>query len=243
VIAFAALTGPVPKLGVIAVALLAAGVMLTREDGPRAWAMLGALLLAPALLLADVWHSPQLSIIHRQPLEAAIVGAVVVGALGAVATLIARRPWLIAPLAAATLPFRIPISIGSSTSNLLVPLYFVIAAGCLAWIVPALRRRRPVPAPSRHRAGAGPAIAGPGEDGVRGRSAFAPHRFEQILGGYLVLYALQAIYSADFEKALQNMVFFYVPFALMLARLRDLRWDRELLHVCLRSRRRPRRCC
>ncbi len=36
------------------------------------------------------------------------------------------------------LPFRVPISTGGNTSNLLVPLYFVVAAGALAWLVPAL---------------------------------------------------------------------------------------------------------
>jgi O-antigen ligase len=49
----------------------------------------------------------------------------------------------------------------------------------------------------------------------------------------VVLYALQASYSADFSKALENMVFFYVPFALLFALLREVRWTRELLLMCL----------
>ena len=40
------------------------------------------------------------------------------------------------------LPFRIPIQSGGSTSNLLVPLYLVVAVGALAWIVPVLRDDR-----------------------------------------------------------------------------------------------------
>ena len=49
----------------------------------------------------------------------------------------------------------------------------------------------------------------------------------------VVLYALQATYSADFSKALENMVFFYVPFALLFALLREVRWTRRLLLACL----------
>jgi O-antigen ligase len=226
VIAFATLSGPVPKLGVVAVALLAAGAILTSEERPRAWAMLGALLLAPALLLADIWSSPQLGVIHRHPAPAAVGAAVVLVALGGLAWQIARRPRLLAPLAVLALPFRVPVSVGGHTSNLLVPLYFVIGAACLAWIGPVL---------FGDRAGAGPAFAGPGEEAGRGRAERAPLRFEQILAGVLVLYGIQAIYSVGFAQALQNMVFFYAPFALLLARLRDLEWDRALLMRCLQA--------
>src|SRR5204863_7521602 len=56
---------------------------------------------------------------------------------------------------------------------------------------------------------------------------------ERLLGLYVVLYAVQAVYSPDFEKALQQMVFFYVPFALMFVLLRKLQWDRLLVRRCL----------
>ena len=223
-IAFAALSGPLPKVGVIVVALLAAAVMMAREDTGRAWAMLGALVLAAALLLADIWDSPRLSSVHRDPLEAGLGAAVALLALGALTTAIARRPRLLGPLAALTLPFRIPITVGGHASNLLVPLYFVIGAACLAWALPVV---------FGYRAGAGPPMAGPGQQRSPIRLQHGPLRFEQLLGGYLVLYAIQAIYSVDFVTALQNMVFFYVPFALLLALLRDLDWDRELLIRCL----------
>jgi O-antigen ligase len=64
-------------------------------------------------------------------------------------------------------------------------------------------------------------------------AAHRTHLFEQVLAAFVVLYAVQAVYSPDFEKALQNMVFFYVPFALLLRLLRDLEWDRALLTRCL----------
>ena len=42
-------------------------LLAERGLGPRvrAMAMLGALVLAPVLLLADIWSSPQLNIVHR----------------------------------------------------------------------------------------------------------------------------------------------------------------------------------
>jgi O-Antigen ligase len=127
------------------------------------------------------------------------------------------------------LPFRIPIATGAAnalsqrtTSNLLVPLYFVVAAAALAWIVPTLRA---------HRAASASAEVTP-ERPPR-------HWFEKLLAAYIVLYAVQALYSPDsagssgFEKALQNEVFFYVPFAILLALLRDIEWSRDLLVRCL----------
>lgn len=212
---FGVVSGPLPKLGVIAVALLVAVVLVSRGDRSRALAMLGALILAPVLLLGDIWNSPQLGVIHRHPLIAVLGGALALLAVAAAAVaLAARRRW-IAPLALTALPFRIPISVSGTTYNLLVPLYFVVAAGALAWLVPVLLRRGE---PSRRH---------------------APHRYEQFLALYVVLYAIQAWYAANFgstdgfEAALRNTSFFYVPFALMYALLRDLDWDGRLLRRCL----------
>ncbi len=105
-----------------------------------------------------------------------------------------------------------------------MPLYFVVAAGCLAWIGSTLWQ---------DRAGARPAVAGTGGTSSS-RAAIARTWLERLLAATLVLYALQALYSADFEKALQQMVFFYVPFALLLRLLWELEWDRALLGICLK---------
>src|SRR5271165_965151 len=59
VIALAVLSGPLPKLGVIAVAGFAAVAMIARDPRGRAWGVLGALIISPVLLLASIWHSPQ----------------------------------------------------------------------------------------------------------------------------------------------------------------------------------------
>jgi putative inorganic carbon (hco3(-)) transporter len=226
VTAFAALTGPLPKAGVIVVALLVAVVLLGRTARARAGAMLLALMLAPVLLLADIWHSPQLRTLHHHPLVAVVGVGVAVAVIAAIAVVIARHPTLLAPLAVAAVPFRVPIQAGGTTSNLLVPLYVVVAAGALAFIVPTLladdelitepplpSRRDPerAPPPRRHR---------------------ATRWIERLLALYVVLYGLQSVYSPDFEKALQQMVFFYVPFALMFYLLRSLDWTQRLVRVC-----------
>jgi putative inorganic carbon (HCO3(-)) transporter len=172
------------------------------------------------LLLTDIWNSPQLNIVHRHPLEAVVGAVVVLAALVVAAAILVRRPRLVAPLAVFALPFRVPISTGGAsangTSNLLVPLYFVIAAAALAWIYTALR------APS---------------EPSRSTSARVDDLITwvvRLLALYVVLYAIQSWYSPDFEQALQNVVFFYVPFALLFGLLRGLSWDRRLVQDCLR---------
>jgi len=49
----------------------------------------------------------------------------------------------------------------------------------------------------------------------------------------VVLYALQTLYSPDFSKSLQGVCFFFVPFSLVYALLRDVTWDRRLLTLVL----------
>jgi O-antigen ligase len=168
--------------------------------------------------------------------------------VGALALLVRRHPQSIAVLALAALPFRLPVSTGGSTSNLLIPLYLVVGAGALAYVVPRLRggesamdaaapqddgARSAAPpeaeAQAQEESGASEG-AGPKKWGPR---ALTPRGLEWLLMASVVLYALQAAYSADFSKALENVVFFYVPFALLFALLRELRWTRELVLACL----------
>jgi O-antigen ligase len=297
------------KLGVIAVALLTAMVVLSgpaRARGaglPAAWsgrlwgerlvavsergravALLAVLALTPVLLAIDIWHTTQLHHLRAHPAEAA--GAIVLGlaAVAALAVLVHRSPRAFPVLAVAALPFRLPISTGGSTSNLLIPLYLVVGGASLAYLVPRLTGGRPgvggggpgadgagaapgagvapgagaapgagvapgagaatgrptsgsgAAAASIGSSGAGVAVAAPGgSSGARGWPARAatPRGLEWLLMASVVLYALQAAYSADFSKALENMVFFYVPFALLFALLREVRWTRELLLACL----------
>ena len=99
---------------------------------------------------------------------------------------------------------------GGSTANLLVPLYVVIAAGALAYAVPRLRG-----ASSEVRAaGAGRARVG------AARPASCSTR-------------VQAVYSDDFDRALEHVVFFYVPFALLFVLSRGSRGRRGWRVACL----------
>jgi O-antigen ligase len=238
------------KLGVIAVALLAGLAVLGGPDTPgraavsigrlhitrsaRAAAMLAALLLTPVLLLADIWRTSQVTHLRDHPAEAAaavVLGVVVVGAL---ALLIHSRPRALPLLAVFALPFRLPIATGGGTSNLLIPLYLVIGAGVLAHALPRLRGSG---GSARVAAtvldGGEPPRGDPDGDGSSWRRLLSPRGAEWLLMASVVLYGLQASYSADFSKALENMTFFYVPFALLFALLREVRWTRELLLQCL----------
>jgi O-antigen ligase len=137
----------------------------------------------------------------------ALAAAVIVGLL-----VLAIRRWQDAfPLLAIfALPFRLPISTDGRTVNLLIPLYLVIAAGTLAQLLPRWLNRR-APKAQRRR----------------------PPALEWLLLAAVVLYALQAIYSADHTKAGENIAFFYIPFGLLFVLLRDVRWTRELILRCL----------
>jgi putative inorganic carbon (hco3(-)) transporter len=213
-IAFAALTGPLPKAGVVIVALFAGWALLAGDARGRATAMVGALVLAPILLLADIWHSPQLSVVHRHPLFAVIAGAIALAVVIALGIVLAGRPWLIGPLAVVALPFRIPIQSGGTTSNLLVPLYVVVACGCVAYLVSVYREE-------------GELLESEAAPGA-GRAGWVA----RLLALYVLLYAIQATYSSDFEKAAQQMAFFYVPFSLLFCLLRRLEWTPQRLRVC-----------
>ncbi|MGA2928459.1 MAG: O-antigen ligase family protein, partial [Solirubrobacteraceae bacterium] len=230
----AAVSGALSRLGVVAVACLAAAALVDREPRRRAVAILGALVLAPALLLGSIWRSPQLGVVHRHPLFAFVGALAAVIAVGALAVAIARRPALFAPLMVIALPFRVPIESGGITNNLLVPLYAVVAAGSLALALPALQGRRGA-APRQSEPGAPPARRGVASARPSVASAWRDvRRLQQLLALYLVLYALQATYSPGLGKqALQNVVFFYVPFALMFCVLLRLVWTPQLLRACL----------
>lgn len=256
------------KLGVIAAALLAAFAVLARgprtSERRRAAALLAALVLTPVLLVADVWHTSQLTHLRHHPAEAA--GAILAGAIlvAALALSIHRRPRALPLLAVFALPFRLPIAIGGSTSNLLIPLYLVVGAGALAYAIPRLRSPR-APRARAHACaraciesdplhGGAPDPAHDGMGGPPGAPTTPGSRWsrlasvrglgsaggltsvrglEWLLMAMLVLYALQASYSADFSRALQNAVFFYVPFALLFMLLRDVRWTPRLVLGCL----------
>ncbi len=217
----AALTGPVPKAGVVVVALLATAALLVRPTRLRGLAILGCIVVSPALLLAEIWSTSRVVAIRHHPLEAVVLGLVALVAVIALAVLIRRRPSLFALLAVLTLPFRVSVSAGGTSADLLLPLYFVIGAGALAFAVPAALGR---PSPLE--------VASASEHSL-------VMWLKRLLALVIVIYAVQALYSptvgspSGFEKALQNMVFFYVPFAALFCLLERVEWTPRLLRQCL----------
>src|SRR3954463_8287273 len=118
--------------GMVVAAALAAGAVLGRTVRGRAYAMLGALLLTPVLLVGEIWHSPQLDSVRERTAIAGAAASAGVVLLAALAWLFSRRPGVFGVLALVALPFRVPVQAGGTTTNLLVPLYVVIGAGALA---------------------------------------------------------------------------------------------------------------
>ena len=189
----------------VVAALAAGGALVLPSARARAASALVALVLAPALLLGELWHSSQIVSLRHHP---ALAGAGVVAGLAvvlALAAVLRRRPWLLPLLAVFTLPFRIPFQSGGQTANLLVPLYVVVAGGVVALLWQQLR----------------PAAEAEGKGGWRERERGWT---EIALIGFVLLYALQSLYSGDFEQALKNSAFFYVPFMLLLKLLTSVDW-------------------
>ena len=150
---------------------------------------LGALLLAPQVAP----HG------HR----ALVAGAAVIGlALAAVgAALLVRWPWLLVLGTLACLPRRIPVHLGSTTANLLVPVYGVVVAGVFALLWEELH------GPPRARE-LGP-LALP-------------------LAAFVLWSGSSLLWTQDLHDGAVELLFFHLPFgfvALAVARLEpDRRW-------------------
>ncbi len=201
----------VQGLAAVLAALGAALVLLGREGGRRSAAMVASLVLAAVALGLTAGGAIADGLDGRLPLAAAGLAA---GAVALVALALGMRRWPLAfpVLAVAALPFRVPITLGGGESaSLLVPLYVVIAAGVLARLLTREDREG---------------------DPVRGdaRALLAL----RALAGFIVLYAVQAVYSTDVEPAVKDVAFFYVPFAVLLRLLVDREWDRATVLAALR---------
>jgi O-antigen ligase/polysaccharide polymerase Wzy-like membrane protein len=196
------------KLGILLAAAATVGALLIPRPRLRAFSIAAALVLTAIVLVGHIWNNPQFRSISGDALLFAALLVCALGVVGLLALQFLRRPQLFPLLAVAALPFRIPIEAGGSTSNLLVPLYLVIAAAAGAQIMRELRDR-----PESQPNGS-----------VR--------LLEFAFASFVALYAIQSLYSRDFETALEQMVFFYVPFALLFKLLTGVRWNAELLFRC-----------
>lgn len=119
---------------------------------------------------------------------AAVVAAAIV--LAALAAALALRPALAPPLLLAAAPFRIPVDVGEQEALLLVPLYAVLAAAGLALAYRAVRDRGLPALP--------PVLAIPA-------------------AAFIGLAAVSLLWSVDVRAGSIQLVFFLLPFAVLVA--------------------------
>jgi putative inorganic carbon (HCO3(-)) transporter len=163
-----------------------------RLAGFGAWAV-GVALFLP--LLAPSGHALRLG-------GLAVVGILVAGAF---AVVFRRWPWALAFLALGAAPVRIPVHVGDTSANLLVPLYAVIAGAALA-LAWGLWRDEP-----RSRE------LGPASLPVAALSAW---------------FALSLVWSGDVRQGSITLFFFIFPFGLLAFALARLPWSGRFV-TCL----------
>ena len=193
----------------------AAIALLARDPRLRHGAMAIALIVAPMLVAGDVWDQRRFEDFRDSPESAAAAIAGAAAAVVAGAALFHRFPIAFPVAAFAVLPLRVPVELGGETSNLLIPLYFVIASGVVAAAAPTFLgwARKTPPLARRDR----PAV----------------RRVLMALAATLILYAIQTAYSEDVSNAIETAGFFLVPFAVLAALLLEVRWTSRLLGVVL----------
>ncbi len=132
---------------------------------------------------------------HRGLLAGAAVVGLVLVALGA--AVLVRWPWLLPFVALALVPARIPVSVGDTEANLLLPLYGVVGAAALAlaWELPGEDDRRRELGP----------LAWP-------------------LGLWVAWTGISFAWTRDVREGAIELVFFVLPFGLLAVSLARLRW-------------------
>jgi putative inorganic carbon (HCO3(-)) transporter len=192
--------------GLVLAAGASAAAILLPPGRSRALLMVAAMALFPVLIIGDQWHTAQIVDLRQDDGRIVALLALAAAVIGALAYAFRRRPILMPLAIIFAIPFRVPLEAGGDTANLLVPLYLVIAAA----VVATLLRDWSNPPPGH-----------------------APRPLAWLLAAVVVLYALQALYSEDFSKGLQNVCFFFVPFTIAYRLLREVVWDRPLLKWAL----------
>jgi len=181
--------------GPLACAGLAALYLAPRRDariaGLVAWALGG---LGLTLYLAPHAHRPLLA-------AGALVG---VGFAAVLAVLFLRVPWLVAVAALAVAPFRIPVHVGSTDANLLLPFYGVVLAAALAlgWQL----------------------VRGDGRARELGRLA-------RPLAAFVLWTGLSLVWTQDLRQGAIGLLFFTLPFGLLAVSLARLRAQRRWLRI------------
>ena len=196
--------------GVVLAALAAAGAFLLPSQRARAFSALLALVLAPVLLVGR-------DLGHRAVPASARAALDRVAAAGAGLVLLVGARGRVHPPAGPAPPVR---------------------GGCAALPDPG-GHGRPVGQPARaalrgggrRRAGVRLAAAAPPAGGGRRRPA-APRRSSWRCSRPWCCTRVQCTYSPDFQHGLKNVVFFYVPFVLLLKLLVTVPWTRRTILAC-----------
>jgi O-antigen ligase len=186
----------------VAGAAAAVGLAVLVVARPR-WARIGGLAVwAAGVLLVALYLAP--SGHHRVLAAAAVLGILV--AIG-LAWLFHRWPWLLALASLACVPARIPVHVGGTKANLLVPLYVVIAGAVLLLAYELVRgdtRAREL----------GP-VAWP-------------------LAAFVAWTGLTLLWSGDVRQGAIAVLFFYLPFGVLAVCLARPPWDaRWLVALCV----------
>ena len=174
-------------VGALGLALL---IVSTRRDlriaGLIAWALGCAAL---AIYLAPHGH-------HRVLAAAAVFG--VIAAIGG-AWVVLRVPWLLALLTLACVPARIPVHVGSTQANLLLPLYAIVAvaAVALAW-----------------------ELFGNGDGGRELGPLSLP------VAAFVAWDGVSLLWTNDVRQGAIELLFFVLPFGLLALSLARLVWSR-----------------
>jgi len=224
-------------LGVLAACAAAATGLVARPPRLRATAMVLALVLVPAVVAGDVWDTGRFRELRDSPAQLAAAAVIALVGISVLTAAILRWPAALPLLAFAVLAFRIPVELGGETSNLLIPLYLVIASGTAAAAIAAWTQNQSRGVLSSRSLAIESPVKMLARSRLRRRGVAARMSLPELaagilpwlLAGFLVLYALQSAYSGDLSKATETVCFFFVPFAVLLALLLEVRWTSNLL--------------
>jgi len=136
---------------------------------------------------------------HHRLLAAAAVVGVIAAAVGTYAVL--RLPWLLALATLACVPARIPVHVGSTQANLLLPIYAVVAVAALAlaW-----------------------ELYGDGSNRSRELGPLA-----WPVAAFVAWDGVSLLWSKDVRQGAIELLFFVLPFGLLAVALARLVWSRS----------------
>jgi putative inorganic carbon (hco3(-)) transporter len=200
--------------GILVCAALTAVGLLADDRRQRLGALAVALIIGAALIAGDGWNREPLTDLRDSPLVLVAIAAAGAALIAAGAGLFVRHRWLLPVALVAALPFRIPVDIGGTTSNLLLPLYGVIAAGVLAAIVVAGREGARQATP-------------PHAERLPGPLRWVP----AALAAFIALYAIQAVHADPISDAVEVVAFFLVPFAALFVLLLLSPWPERTIRL------------